>query len=148
MACRPPFIPGITKNSNLGCKKIPGFIPNRNWGRYDSPDEEYIDSKKLDMRRKVEILQYKKNNDKATKKQSYANIAKGFGSSRRLSQIGITSQNSCSIRHNQCTPTTSSDVPGKVMNLCFDKTVPLRRYITQRTYGTSGTVPSFSDFRL
>ena len=148
MACRAPFIPGRTRNSNLGCKKIPGFIPNRNWSRYDSPVEEYIDSKKLDMRRKVEILQYKKNNDKATKKQTYANIANGVGSSRRLSQIGIASQNSCGIRQNQCTPTTSSNVPGKVMNLCVDKTVPLRRYITQRTYRTGGTLPSFINFRI
>jgi len=107
------------------------------------------------MRRKAEILQYKGNSSKMTKKQQYANLAKHNGPNKKkvwaTQSETYTNPNTqnlpsggrnillCSQNKRNCAPTTSSDVPGKVKKLCMDKDVPLTRYIVQRTYLAGGT---------
>ncbi len=69
----------------------------------------------LDMRRKAEILQYRKNAS-STRASSYTSVMRG--------QKIIA----CNEDRTKLTPTSSSDVPGAVMFLQYDPTVPLYNY--------------------
>jgi hypothetical protein len=95
------------------------------------------------MRRKAEILNYKKNSSNLTKQQYYALLAKGNGPSAKrswgtqgdaytdpnisgLPQVGNTIL--CNSDQIICAPTSSSDVPGNVMQLCYNPAVPVIGY--------------------
>lgn len=95
------------------------------------------------MRRKAEILKYKQNSASLTKNQSFslAVQSKGpyakrawatqsdLGSNPNTS--GLTSEGNtiiCNSNSVICSPTSSSDVPGKIITLCYDRTVPLIGY--------------------
>lgn len=95
------------------------------------------------MRRKAEILNYKKNNSNITKQQYYALLAKGNGPAAKrswgnqgnintnpnvneLPQVGNTLF--CNTNPIICAPTSSSDVPGPVMQLCYNPAVPVVGY--------------------
>jgi hypothetical protein len=95
------------------------------------------------MRRKAEILNYKKNSSNLTKQQYYALLAKGNGPSAKrawgtqgdaytdpntsdLQLIGNTLI--CNTNPIICAPTSSSDVPGPVMQLCYNPAVPVVGY--------------------
>ena len=60
---------------------------SRTWARTDNSCSNLtgFTQKQLDMRRKAEILEYKQNSMKLTKKQQYAQIAKGGGPQRKKS---------------------------------------------------------------
>jgi hypothetical protein len=106
----------------------------------------------LDMRRKAEILQYNatKTNTKTnnlTKAQKYSLVSNN-NSSQGLSQYFLTNTdpnvpicpNDVSIK----TPTSSSDVPGPIIDLYLDPTVPLYNYINHTYYAIinqESTVP-------
>lgn len=70
---------------------------------------------RLDMRRKAEILQYRKNAS-STRASSYTSVMRG--------QKIIA----CNEDITRLTPTSSSDVPGKVIFLQYEPTVPLYNY--------------------
>ena len=125
---------------------------SRTWARTDnSCSDSGFTQEQLDMRRKAEILQYKQNSVKLTKKQQYAQFAKGGGSQRKKSWANqshdstYTNSNTrnltregntlkCNVSNNNISnPSSASDVPGNTM-LFLDKTVPLTRYNTRRTY--------------
>jgi hypothetical protein len=75
----------------------------------------------LDMRRKAEILQYNKNNNsKLTGRQRYTQIVSGLGVKRTTA--------SCPDDLYLASPTSSCDVPGPIVNLYYDKDVPLYKY--------------------
>ena len=95
----------------------------------------------LDMRRKIEILKYdntssstKTNN--LTKKQNWSQLVKG--STQNYSQNAIIASpniSTCPLDAFIPTLTSSCDVPGPVMILQYDPSVPLYNYITNnRTY--------------
>jgi len=108
------------------------------------------------MRRKAEILKYsntisstKTNN--LTKKQKWAQIASGMSQSESYTTLtgyapdssGVYQQYIQKFKRNNCpndglipTPTSSSDVPGPLMNLIRDDNVPLYNYASSinRTY--------------
>ena len=94
----------------------------------------------LDMRRKAEVLKYSANKSSSqtnnlTKKQQFALLIKGGIASP--SQAVMSSDSvTCEADEMMLTPTTSSDVPGPVMYLYNDKTVPLYNYseFNTRTY--------------
>ena len=76
------------------------------------------------MRRKVEILKYNNNSTKGrklTSKEQYALINRGNFRGNRLS---------CPEDHKKPLPTSRSGVPGPIINLVEDKSVPLYNYIT------------------
>lgn len=113
----------------------------------------------LDMRRKAEVLQYKKNSnvtDNMSKAQKYALIARGKGQHKKT----YASQTQTYTNHNSfgateisnviklpsClntikTSTHASDVPGTEMQLYMDKYVPLTNYIVRRTYSGNHSDP-------
>ena len=80
----------------------------------------------LDMRRKVEVLKYKKNSTQArnlTAKEKQAQILRGNYRGNVLY---------CADDKNIPVKTSSSDVPGPIITLQEDPTVPLYNYITNQ----------------
>ena len=151
--------------SNLACTKATSTQPLRYWSRESTACVTSVSSKKLDERRKAEILQYNGNSAKLTKQQKYANMVKGIGpgakqvwasQSETVTNPNIrglpsaAAENTLLCRQNKrnCAPTTASDVPGKVKKLCLDENIPLTRHITQRTYLAGGTKWPQSGWRL
>jgi hypothetical protein len=85
----------------------------------------------LDMRRKVEILQYKKNSTQSTqptKAERYASIVKG--------SYRENSNKICDKDLLKPTPTSASNIPGPPMILQYDPTVELYNYQTNRVMNT------------
>jgi hypothetical protein len=95
------------------------------------------------MRRKAEILNYKKNSSNLTKQQYFALLAKGNGPAAKrawatqsdtytdpntseLQLVGNTLI--CNTNPIICSPTSSSDVPGPIMQLCYNPSAPLVGY--------------------
>lgn len=104
----------------------------------------------LDMRRKVEILKYSSNKtntktNNLTKREKWAQLVIGSSQKRNLSYSFIQENlipgttnyiNTCPSGTILYTPTTASGIPGKIMNLYEDPTVPLYMYVTKtETYG-------------
>lgn len=82
----------------------------------------------LQMRRKAEILQYKNNSsttNTGSKKQQYVKLAKN--SSKNLKTI---SSRICPDNIYLCALSTSSDVPGPIIKLCYDPSVNLIQPVT------------------
>lgn len=128
---------------------IDGPLPNRIWTRSRNILNTNFTNDELNMRRKAEILKYNKNSSKLTKKQQWSRINRGFSSNKKKvwatqSQTSINSNvynlkrinNTliCDKNIVNCSKTSNSDVPGKIMNLCYNKKVPLTRYINRRKY--------------
>lgn len=93
----------------------------------------------LDMRRKAEILKYGANKSSSqtnnlTKKEAFAKLV-SVGT-RRSTAVIKSNQVTCPADDLVLTPTTSCDVPGPVMYLYEDKSVPLYNYsdFNSRTY--------------
>jgi hypothetical protein len=150
--CSPPDPPSLWVRAVTDCVNC----QNPDCG----PNDRYITPEQLDMRRKVEIFKYKKNSADQTKKQRYALAAKGVNLYRKkcwatqtqdytnpnvnnLPLVGftLTCGNDSPAAQNiaNCSPTTNNDVPGPIMQICYDKTIPLTNYITRRTYTYNGT---------
>jgi hypothetical protein len=143
--------------SNLACRNVGSAAPLRFWSRASASCITSVSSKKLDERRKAEILQYNGNSAKLTKQQKYSNMVKGIGQGGKhvwASQSETATNPNirglpaaaagvntllCSQNKRNCAPTTASDVPGKVKKLCMEENVPLTRHIIQRTYRAGGT---------
>lgn len=97
----------------------------------------------LDMRRKTEILKYSaaKTNTKTnnfTKSEKWAQLVSGNFQRRTYSQQEITNSTNnlvdCSSNETILTPTSSSGVPGPIMYLYNDPTIPLYNYVVNRSY--------------
>jgi len=96
------------------------------------------------MRRKAEILKYKNNRAELSKSQLFSLIAQGKGPYAKRSWAnqndtgsnpnisGLPQQGNTIICNSPavlCAPTSSSDVPGPIMNLCYNPQIPLIGYI-------------------
>lgn len=97
----------------------------------------------LDMRRKVEILQYKKNTTQlyqTTKSQKWSQLANANSNRYTI----------CSKNPYVASPSSACDVPGPLVYLSYDPTVPLYNYSTgQNTYAMYYTSPEVTwDFKL
>jgi hypothetical protein len=103
----------------------------------------------LDMRRKAEVLQYRANatNTKTnnfTKAEKYAMLMNGTSQYQYSPQTLLDISNGiiqCNVNEIIQTPTSSSNVPGPVINLFLDPTIPLYNYATDtRSYGIINSV--------
>lgn len=132
-----------------------GPEPPRLWSRFTtncSPYQNFTQNE-LDMRRKAEILQYKNNSSRLSKKMRWSQLSKGINTYkkqtwatqsnvftdpnvRNLSKVNDTLL--CPRNPVVCAPNTASNVPG-TSTLCFDKNVPLVNYIVPRQYKAGGT---------
>ena len=91
----------------------------------------------LDMRRKAEVLLYNytssQTNPKLTKKTSYSSLIKNpninnFSTYDVYHNSLVRSCNNLSLKTNKPTPSSSSGVPGPVINLINKPTIPLYNY--------------------
>jgi len=109
-----------------------------------------FNQQELNMRRKSEILKYNASNSSTktnglTKKEKWKLLVDGSSQKRNLSYSFIQNNllpgttnyvQTCPSGTILYTPTSSSDVPGKIMNLYEDPTIPLYMYATQtNSYG-------------
>jgi hypothetical protein len=146
---------------NPACvEQIGGPQPPRLWTREEGGCFEptpQITQYDLDMRRKAEILKYKANSAQLTKKQQWSQNVRGAGpngkrvwanqnvygsnpNTQNLQRIGNTLILPCVNNGGVvCSPSSASDVPGPVVNLCYNPNIPLINYKVQRTYLASGT---------
>jgi len=97
----------------------------------------------LDMRRKTEILKYSANktNTKTnnfTKSEKWAQLISGNFQRRTYSQSAISNSTNniigCSSNESVLTPTSACDVPGPIMYLYNDDSIPLYNYTVTRSY--------------
>ena len=103
-----------------------------------------ISSPEYAMRRKAEILQYKQNSSQLSEKTKYSLMVQGKGpyAKRAWGNQGDRGTNPnisglpqegntiiCNSSPVICNPTSSSDVPGPITNLCYDPSVPLVGYV-------------------
>lgn len=101
----------------------------------------------LRMRRKAEVLQYNKNQNKITQKQNWSMLNKGYLNRKRswaIQNYNITNPNTSNLQFadNSTTilvcnntpnliikaPSSSSGVPGKIIDLYLDSSIPLVNY--------------------
>ena len=88
-----------------------------------SPYNGTITQEQLNMRRKVEILKYNNgSNGKKSKKQAYSQISRGNYNMNRVS---------CSNDKTIPVPSTSAGIPGPIVYLYEDSTIPLYNYATK-----------------
>lgn len=135
----------------------------RTWSRaqYQCPqsngDPDYYN--KLDERRKAEIFKYKNNANQMSRKQQYANFARGRNYTRKqtwatqsatytnpniqnLPRSGNTLICNTGIK-SWCAMSYQNDTPGPPTQICLDPTMPLYNYRPQRYFGTGDnyTIP-------
>ena len=94
----------------------------------------------LDMRRKAEILKYNgvSQNTKTngfTKSEKWAQLARGKTVPYSQYVIRNTSCSVASLKENIPTPSSSCGVPGPIVYLINDPTIPLYNYVNSRVYG-------------
>jgi len=114
------------------------FVPQNPYEQNPS-----ITQYELDMRRKVEILKYKRNTvGSMSKKQSFTQAIKGSTQRRNFSQTQIAEFQSGNNVVQQCPPTisTSAGIPGPAFYLSLDANIPLYNYNVTRTYATENKV--------
>jgi len=92
------------------------------------------------MRRKAEILKYNgvSQNTKTngfTKSEKWAQLARGKTSPYSQYAIRNASCFVASLKENIPTPSSSCGVPGPIMYLTNDPTIPLYNYVNSRVYG-------------
>jgi hypothetical protein len=143
------------QNFNGGSFPNGGPEPPRLWSRFNINCSPYTNftQEQLDMRRKAEILQYKNNSSKLSKKMKWSQLSKGINTYnkktwatksdtftnpnvRNLPKVNNTLI--CARDPILCAPNTASDVPGN-STLCYDKNVPLVNYIVTRQYKAGGS---------
>mgnify|MGYP001449725139 CR=1 FL=1 len=149
----------IIPNTGDKCvNPVPSGTYNRPWQRFSVTKgvASNYTNEQLDMRRKTETLRYLNNQNNITSKQNFAKVVRGNSGVLRRRQFGtqsISSVNSTtnpnvdnltrvgnSLIINSCPLkttglTSESDVPGPLMTLNYDVSVPLTRYIpVRRTY--------------
>lgn len=91
----------------------------------------------LDMRRKVEILKYSSNTQSSqtnnpTRKQKYAQIMSGQVKILSPSQIAQFDAGLCPNDDTLPSLTSSCDVPGPIMTLQLDNSVPLYNFVSKK----------------
>jgi hypothetical protein len=97
------------------------------------------------MRRKTEILKYSANKSSTqtnnlTKQQRFALLARGRLPTPSQSKLK-TGNFDCASDQNMPTPTSHCDVPGPIINLQYDETVPLYNYSGFNTRSYPNYVP-------
>jgi hypothetical protein len=111
----------------------------------------------LDQRRKAEILKYKNNSGQLTRAQQYSMAARNALTRKKswatqtqtytnpnvdnLPEIqteGVTMALQCNTPAVRCSLTSDSDVPGPVIPLCIDNSIPLYNYKMRVTNASGG----------
>jgi hypothetical protein len=139
--------------SDLLCqiKRLKQMHPPQ-WTRFEliSPYVGGITKEQLDMRRKAEILKYSNKSatsvKQLTKREKFALLSRAnYKQSRKMNLYSTTS---CSGDLFLLVPTSSSDVPGPVMYLYEDPSVPLYDFGRQDRNYSQYTEPIVSEWTI
>lgn len=118
-----------------------GPFPTRLWSRGQTEcftTNNNITKNDIEMRRKAEVLFYKNNTNKLTKKQQFAKIAKGINPYKNQ-QWEFKNTENCNVEiESICNPSSASNVPGN-QQLCYNRNIPLVNYVKRRQYSAGGT---------
>lgn len=121
----------IRRNKQLLNTPLPRFNTTSPYFNAFTGVSTGITQQQLDMRRKSEILKYESNRmstqtNNMTKNQKWSQIVQSKSKLGRL--YDDTASTGCPV------PTTSSGIPGPMMYLYEDPTIPLYNYLITRTY--------------
>ena len=168
--------PGSEPVSINSCTPFPiNYVPDppRLWSReqYGCPpntDQDPLFYEKLSERRKAEIFKYKNNANNMSKKQIYANFARGRNytgkqswatqsatitdpNTNNLPRVGATpipltdpvilnggTLQCKSGNQTQCAMSYENDTPGPARSICLNPAVPLYNFKVKRTYRAGG----------
>jgi hypothetical protein len=149
VAC-PPRWSRVGGNNCPNCESNYGELACGNAG---GPYTTY----ELDQRRKVEILKYKKNSAQMSKAQQYSMASRNALTRKKswatqtqtytdpnvdklpeIQNEGVTVALKCNQPIVPCSLTSDCDVPGPVIPLCIDESVPLYNYKMQLSYPSGG----------
>lgn len=153
--------PPIGNQSTSACGGV-GYVPvpPRLWSRAggnNCPGGGYS-TYELDQRRKAEILKYKGNSAQLSRAQQYSMASRNALTRKKswatqtqtytnpnvdnlpeIQSEGVTVSLQCNGSTVRCSLTSDSDVPGPVIPLCIDESVPLYNYKLQVTPASGGT---------
>ena len=152
---QPPRLYLITEINSIGTfvasliiSVLRPYTGGRDFGDCYSATPDYL------MRHKATVLQHVNTQRQLTKKQQWSQIAKNVGRfSRRTwatqsvnytnpNNLGLTQVGDnlvCPSNPTVCIPTSSSDVPGPIMRLCYNPSQPPLNFNTRRQYTLNGT---------
>ena len=143
--------------SRAGGNNCPNCVSNYGYAAC-GPNGEPYSTYALDQRRKAEILKYRNNSSHLSPALTYSMISRNAFTRKKswatqtqtytnpnvnnLPKIenaaGITVALQCNQPNVLCSLTSDSDVPGPVVPLCIDESVPLYNYKMQVTYSSGG----------
>jgi len=160
------FVPGPPLWSRAGGNNCPNCVSNYGYVAC-GPNGEPYSTYALDQRRKAEILKYRNNSAQLspamfysmisrnafTRKKSWATQTQTYTNPNvnKLPEIKNASGETVALQCNQppvlCSLSSGSDVPGPVIPLCIDESVPLYNYKMQVTNASGGNFESFTTFQ-
>ena len=106
----------------------------------DSPYLKGYTKQELDMRRKSEILKYKPNlqsnqTNSLTQKEKFTLLVKGYNNNTNI----ISKKHA--ICPNKPTPSSNCDIPGPVIDIYSDETIPLYNFNNESSIRSYGIIP-------
>ena len=160
------FVPGPPPWSRAGGNNCPNCVSNYGYADCTADNGLVYSTYALDQRRKAEILKYRSNSAQLspgmfysmisrnafTRKKSWATQTQTYTNPNvnNLPEIqnagGITVALECNQPPVLCSLTSDSDVPGPVIPLCIDASVPLYNYKLQVTPSSGGKAVSLELF--
>ena len=158
------FVPGPPPWSRAGGNNCPNCDSNYGTSACGDAIKSYS-TYALDQRRKVEILKYRNNSAQLSPAQQYSMLSRNAFTRKKAwatqtqtytnpnvnnlpetQRAGVTVALECNQPPVRCSLTSGSDVPGPVIPLCIDESVPLYNYKMQVTYSSGGKFESVGAF--
>ena len=153
------FVPDPPPWSRAGGNNCPNCVSNYGYAGCIGSNGLFYSTYALDQRRKAEILKYKGNSAQLSRAQQYSMASRNAFTRKKswatqtqtytnpnvnnLPEIqnagGVAVALQCNQPNVLCSLTSDSDVPGPVIPLCIDESVPLYNYKLQVTPASGGT---------
>jgi hypothetical protein len=159
------FVPGPPPWSRAGGNNCPNCVSNYGYAECTADNGLAYSTYALDERRKAEILKYKGNSAQLSPAMFYSMLSRNAFTRKKswatqtqtvtnpnvnnlpeLKDGGIPVALQCNQPTVTCSLTSDSDVPGPVIQLCIDTTVPLYNYNLQVTPASGGKTRSLELF--
>ena len=152
------FVPGPPPWSRAGGNNCPNCVSNYGYAECGADNGLVYSTYALDQRHKAEILKYRSNSAQLSPSQQYSMMSRNAYTRKKswatqtqtytnpnvnnLPEIKNASGETVALQCNQppvlCSMTSDSDVPGPVIPLCIDASVPLYNYKMQVTPASGG----------
>ena len=151
------FVPGPPPWSRAGGNNCPNCVSNYGYAECTADNGLVYSTYALNERRKAEILKYKGNSAQLSPAMFYSMISRNAFTRKKswatqtqtvtnpnvdnlpeIKNAGIPVALQCNQPPVTCSLTSDSDVPGPVIQLCIDASVPLYNYNLQVTPASGG----------